>query len=96
MYVLLIQFRFWNGGQTGDFASSYTERKSRFMKWFSKLFKGGSNRGRASAGGSGTGRRHPHFIGDENMVLHSPVRAMVSIPYLLYYYCICIVSMRNY
>ncbi|XP_021904071.1 protein DA1-related 2 [Carica papaya] len=53
----------------GDFVSS--ERKSRFMKWLSKLFKGGSNR---SNGGGG--RHHPQFLGDENMVWRAPSRSL--------------------
>lgn len=56
------------------------------MKWLSKLFKGGSNRGGASdGGGSGSGRRRPQFICDENMVLCAPVRALVSIAFLFLY-----------
>lgn len=47
------------------------ERKSRFMKWLSKLFKGGSNR---SNGGGG--RHHPQFLGDENMVWRAPSRSL--------------------
>ncbi|PON49406.1 Protein DA1-like [Trema orientale] len=59
----------------GDFVSSYPERKSRFMKWLSKLFKGGSGGGRRRGGGSGGGggdgdggsSYNPQLIGDENM-----------------------------
>ncbi|XP_025014035.1 protein DA1-related 2 isoform X1 [Ricinus communis] len=53
----------------GDFVSSYAERKSRFMKWLSKLFKGGPTRG----GGS----RHPQLLGEENMVSwRAPARSL--------------------
>ncbi|KAF7831023.1 protein DA1-related 2 isoform X1 [Senna tora] len=52
----------------GDFASSYSERKSGFMKWFSKLFKGGSNRGR--------GGRHLQQPTEENMVWRNPARSL--------------------
>ncbi|KAB1217809.1 Protein DA1-related 2 [Morella rubra] len=55
----------------GDFASSYAERKSRFMKWLSKLFKSGSSRG----GGGASGRR-PQLIGEENMVWRAPSRSL--------------------
>ncbi|KAJ7964585.1 DA1-related protein 2 [Quillaja saponaria] len=44
------------------------ERKSRFMKWLGKLFKGGSNR----VGGG----RHPQLIGEENMVWGAPARSL--------------------
>ncbi|KAF8022109.1 hypothetical protein BT93_G2300 [Corymbia citriodora subsp. variegata] len=44
------------------------ERKSRFMKWLGKLFKSGSGRG--------GGRRHPQYLGDENMVWHAPARSV--------------------
>lgn len=51
----------------GHFVSSTTERKSRLMKWLSKLFKGG---------GSGNRRQQPQFLGDENMVWRAPARSM--------------------
>lgn len=51
----------------GDYISSYAERKSRFMKWLSKLFKGGTSRG-----GSGGGSNHPQLLGEENMVWRAP------------------------
>ncbi|KAK4743142.1 hypothetical protein SAY87_001143 [Trapa incisa] len=54
----------------GDFFSS--ERKSRFMKWLSKLFKGGFTRGR--------GARYPQFLGEENMVWHAPSRSVDDRP----------------
>ncbi|KAI3734909.1 hypothetical protein L6452_14390 [Arctium lappa] len=54
----------------GHFVSSHAERKSRFMKWLSKLFKGGSSRGSTGDGNS------PQFIGDESMVLRAPVRSL--------------------
>ncbi|KAI8028861.1 Protein DA1-related 2 [Camellia lanceoleosa] len=53
----------------GHFVSSYGERKSRFMKWLSKLFKSGSDRG-------GMGRRNPQYIGEENMVWRPPARSV--------------------
>ncbi|XP_015877352.3 protein DA1-related 2 isoform X2 [Ziziphus jujuba] len=51
------------------------ERKSRFMKWLSKLFKGGSSRG-GEGGSGGGGSRNPQFIGDENMVWRAPIRSV--------------------
>ncbi|XP_062000802.1 protein DA1-related 2 isoform X2 [Rosa rugosa] len=46
------------------------ERKSRFMKWLSKLFRSGNNRG-------GTfGNRNHQLIGDENMVWRAPFRSV--------------------
>ncbi|XP_076889409.1 protein DA1-related 2-like [Bidens hawaiensis] len=54
----------------GDIFSSHTERKSRFMKWMSKLLKGGSNRGSVNGGNSS-----PQFSGDGSMVLRAPVRS---------------------
>ncbi|XP_028096681.1 protein DA1-related 2-like isoform X1 [Camellia sinensis] len=53
----------------GHFVSSYGERKSRFMKWLSKLFKSGSDRG-------GMGRRNSQYIGEENMVWRPPARSV--------------------
>ncbi|XP_059666324.1 protein DA1-related 2-like isoform X1 [Cornus florida] len=53
----------------GHFVSSHAERKSRFMKWLSKLFKSGSGRGETSG-------RHPQFLGEENMVLRAPARSL--------------------
>lgn len=59
----------------GDFVSSYAERKSRFMKWLSKLFKStGSNRG--GGGGNTSGRHHPQFLGEESMVWPAPRRSL--------------------
>ncbi|XP_061343504.1 protein DA1-related 2 [Gastrolobium bilobum] len=52
----------------GDFISSHSERKSGFMKWLSRLFKGGSNRTR--------GGRHMHEPAEENMVRRAPSRAL--------------------
>ncbi|XP_049344072.1 protein DA1-related 2-like isoform X1 [Solanum verrucosum] len=51
----------------GHFVSSYAERKSRFMKWLTKIFKGnrGSPRG-----------QQPQFLGDENMVWRAPARTL--------------------
>ncbi|XP_052171978.1 protein DA1-related 2 isoform X2 [Diospyros lotus] len=53
----------------GNFVSSYTERKSRFMKWFGKLFKSGADRGVS-------GRQRPQYIGEENMVWRAPARSL--------------------
>ncbi|XP_059457334.1 protein DA1-related 2 isoform X2 [Corylus avellana] len=55
----------------GEFVSSHAERKSRFMKWLSKLFKSGTGRG-----GGGGGGRHPQILGEENMVLRAPSRSL--------------------
>lgn len=52
----------------GDFVSS--ERKSRFMKWLSKLFKVGPSRG--------GGARCPQYLGDENMAWRAPPRSAVN------------------
>ncbi|KAK9283774.1 hypothetical protein L1049_012026 [Liquidambar formosana] len=57
----------------GHFVSSYAERKSRLMKWLSKLFKSGS--GRAVPGG-----QHPQFLGDENMVWRAPATSLDDRP----------------
>ncbi|KAL8462842.1 hypothetical protein ACS0TY_033734 [Phlomoides rotata] len=53
----------------GHIVTSYGERKSRFMKWFSKLFNNGANSRRVATGG-----QHPQSFGDENMVYRAPVR----------------------
>ncbi|CAK9171833.1 unnamed protein product [Ilex paraguariensis] len=53
----------------GDFVSSYAERKSRFMKWLSKLFKSGSSRGVTTSG------QQPQFLGEENMFWRAPPRS---------------------
>lgn len=45
------------------------ERKSWLMKWLSKVFKGGPDRG-------STGRRHPQYTGEENMVWQAPARSL--------------------
>jgi len=60
---------FW--WEAGDFSSSYSERKSGFMKWFGKIFKIGSNRGR----GGGHLLQQPV---DENMAWRAPPRSLVS------------------
>ncbi|WJX64068.1 Protein DA1-related 2 [Trifolium repens] len=52
----------------GDYVSSHPERKSGFMKWLSKLFKGGSNRGRSG--------RHLHDPSDESLSWRAPSRAL--------------------
>ncbi|KAL2932367.1 Protein DA1-related 2 [Bienertia sinuspersici] len=54
-------------------ASSNTEKKSRFMKWLSKIFKGNGSGG--SSRSSSTGGRHPQFLEDENMVWRAPSRS---------------------
>ncbi|XWS74910.1 hypothetical protein CRYUN_Cryun01aG0039000 [Craigia yunnanensis] len=59
-------------GKEGDFVSSYTERRSRLMKWLAKLFKTSSNSRRGGAGGGGG--YNPHFLGEENMVVQAPAR----------------------
>nr|GMC61696.1 protein DA1-related 2 isoform X1 [Ipomoea batatas] len=53
----------------GHSVSPRTERKSRFMKWLSKLFKGSSSKGVASG-------QQPQFLGEENMVWRTPIRPM--------------------
>ncbi|XP_017429182.1 protein DA1-related 2 isoform X1 [Vigna angularis] len=52
----------------GDYISPRSERKSGFMKWLSKLFRGGSNRGR--------GGRHLHEPAEESIVWGAPSRAL--------------------
>ncbi|XP_014496283.1 protein DA1-related 2 isoform X1 [Vigna radiata var. radiata] len=52
----------------GDFVSSYSERKSGFMKWFGKIFKIGSNRGRGGGG-------HLEQPEEENMAWPAPSRS---------------------
>ncbi|KAK2996519.1 hypothetical protein RJ639_025378 [Escallonia herrerae] len=56
----------------GHFVSSNAEHKSRFMKWLSKFFKGGS-----SSGGVSGGQQRPQFLGEESMVWRAPVRSLV-------------------
>ncbi|KAK9061137.1 hypothetical protein SSX86_018317 [Deinandra increscens subsp. villosa] len=51
---------------------SSSDRKSWFMRWLIKLFKGGSSN-RELVGGT---HRPRQFIGDENMVLRAPVRSL--------------------
>ncbi|XP_020210290.1 protein DA1-related 2 [Cajanus cajan] len=53
----------------GDFVSSYSERKSGFMKWFGKIFKIGSSRGRG-------GGHHLEQPVEENMVWPAPARSL--------------------
>ncbi|CAL9008113.1 unnamed protein product [Prunus brigantina] len=55
----------------GEFVSSYAERKSRFMKWLSKLFKSGPSRGNAAGS-----NHHPQLIGDESMIWRAPPRSL--------------------
>lgn len=59
---------FW--WDAGDYISPRSERKSGFMKWLSKLFRGGSNRGR--------GGRHLHEPAEESIVWGAPSRALVK------------------
>ncbi|VFQ72857.1 unnamed protein product [Cuscuta campestris] len=55
----------------GDAVSAYSERKSSFMKWLCKIFKGGSSSGSSRRSGQ------PSLItGDESSVLCSPVRSL--------------------
>ncbi|XP_038891050.1 protein DA1-related 2 isoform X4 [Benincasa hispida] len=62
---------------SGDFSSSYAEKKSGWMKWLSKIFRSGANRGGGGGGGGGGGSRHPQqLLGDqENMVWRAPARS---------------------
>ncbi|XP_022138892.1 protein DA1-related 2 isoform X2 [Momordica charantia] len=55
---------------SGDFASSHAEKKSGWMKWLSRIFRPGANRG-------GGGSRHPQqLVGDqENMFRRAPARS---------------------
>ncbi|XP_023548984.1 protein DA1-related 2-like isoform X2 [Cucurbita pepo subsp. pepo] len=57
---------------SGDSSSSYADKKSGWMKWLSKIFRSGGNRG-----GSGGGSRHPHqHLGDqENVLWRAPARS---------------------
>ncbi|XP_011076767.1 protein DA1-related 2 isoform X2 [Sesamum indicum] len=55
----------------GHVVSSYAERKSRFMKWLSKLFKSGPSSRAVS-----TGEQQPQFLGDENMAWRAPYRSL--------------------
>ncbi|KAL1308108.1 hypothetical protein HN51_050040 [Arachis hypogaea] len=50
----------------GDYSSSRSERRPSFMKWLSKLFKGGSNRGR--------GGRRLQEPDEENIAWRAPPR----------------------
>ena len=76
--LFLFVFKFW--WKAGDFVSSYSERKSGFMKWFSKLLKGGSSRGR--------GGRHLQQPTEENMVWRNPARALVITSSYFLFCCI--------
>lgn len=82
LFILFYTLKFFYG-KAGDFASSCTERKSRLMKWLSKLFKtssSSSHRGGGSRGGSGGGGGYnPHFLGEENMVVRAPARIPVTL-----------------
>ncbi|XP_021769067.1 protein DA1-related 2-like isoform X2 [Chenopodium quinoa] len=66
-------------------ANPNTEKKSRFMKWLSKIFKGGNGGGGGGGGGgssrgSSAGGRHPQFLEDENMVWRAPSRSLDDRP----------------
>ncbi|CAA2980718.1 DA1-related 2 isoform X1 [Olea europaea subsp. europaea] len=54
----------------GHVVSSYPERKSRIMKWLSKLFKSGTNNRGVTGGG-----QQPQLLGEENMSWRAPVRS---------------------
>lgn len=58
------------GFKAGHFVSSYAERKSRFMKWLTKIFKGNRESPRG---------QQPQFLGDENMVWRAPARTLVIV-----------------
>ncbi|CAH9133425.1 unnamed protein product [Cuscuta epithymum] len=55
----------------GHVVSSYSEKKSSFMRWMSKIFKGNS-----SSGGVLPARMPPQRTGDESSVLRAPVRSL--------------------
>ncbi|KAI0502087.1 hypothetical protein KFK09_017033 [Dendrobium nobile] len=55
-------------GDSGEMESPYNQRKSGFMKWFSKLFKGSSR-------GTTYGRR-PEVVGEDNMFWRGPSRPL--------------------
>ncbi|GER34899.1 DA1-related protein 2 [Striga asiatica] len=55
----------------GHVVSSHADRKSRFMKWLSRLFKGGASNRHADTGG-----QQPQSFGDENTVWRAPVRSL--------------------
>ncbi|XP_039004219.1 protein DA1-related 2-like [Hibiscus syriacus] len=57
---------------SGDRSDSYPEKKSRVMKWLSKLLK--------SSSGGRRGGYNPQFVGDENMVVQPPVRMLDGRP----------------
>ncbi|KAH0457990.1 hypothetical protein IEQ34_013305 [Dendrobium chrysotoxum] len=62
------QIGFVTFGDSGEMESAYNQRKSGFMKWFSKLFKGLSR-------GTTYGRR-PEIVGEENMFWRGPSRSL--------------------
>lgn len=65
MFAIIVWFK------AGHVVSSYAERKSRFMKWLTKIFKGGSvNRGLPRG-------HQPQFLGDENMFWRAPLTTLV-------------------
>ncbi|KAL9673867.1 hypothetical protein QQ045_030129 [Rhodiola kirilowii] len=55
------------------FRSSHSEKKSKLMKWLSKLYKGASERSTPRG-------HHPQFLGDENMVWRAPTRSLDDHP----------------
>lgn len=68
------------GFKAGQFVSSYAERKSKVMKWLTKIFKGGScNRGSPRG-------RQPQFLEDENMVWRAPVGSLVGVIFLTFHF----------
>ena len=72
-----------NGVEAGQLASSYAERKSRFMRWLSKLFKSGAS-GRGVIGG-----QHPQFlVGEENMVRRAQPKSLVIAPFSSIHSCL--------
>lgn len=62
----------------GHIVSSYGERKSSFMRWLSKLFKGGGASGRRAA----TDGQRPRSFGDGNTILRAPSKSSVLISHL--------------
>ncbi|XP_044461304.1 protein DA1-related 2-like isoform X2 [Mangifera indica] len=56
------------------------ERKSRFMKWLSKLFKSSGSARSSGGGSSNSGGRQPQFLGEESMFWHIPRRSMDDRP----------------
>ncbi|KAK9683362.1 hypothetical protein RND81_10G134900 [Saponaria officinalis] len=57
--------------------ASNVEKKSRFVKWLSKVFKGS---GGGSSRGSSISGRHPQFVEDENMLWRAPPASLDDRP----------------